>query len=56
MDKNCLTYEIEISDVYWEGTPASVKQLVEKMGQHIKQSEKELADKDSPKARTVRKN
>ncbi len=42
--KNCLTYGIEISDDYWEGTPASVRQLVEKMGQHIKQSDQELAD------------
>ena len=44
MDKNCLTYGIEISDSDWEGTPASVRQLVEKMGQHIKQLDKELAD------------
>lgn len=44
MDKNCLMYGIEISDLDWEGTPASVRQLVEKMGQHIKQSAKELAD------------
>ncbi len=42
MDENCLAYGIEISDLDWEKTPASVKQLVEKMGQHIKQSEKEL--------------
>jgi hypothetical protein len=44
MDENCLAYGIEISDLDWEKTPASVKQLVEKMGQHIKQSEKELTD------------
>lgn len=44
MDENCLIYGIEISDSDWEGTPASVRQLVEKMGQHIKQSDKELAD------------
>lgn len=44
MDKNCLTYGIEISDSDWEGTPASVRQLVEKMGQLIKQSNQELAD------------
>ncbi len=44
MNENCLTYGIEISDLDWEKTPAIVKQLVEKMGQHIKQSEKELTD------------
>jgi len=44
MDKNCLTYGIEISNSDWEGTPANVKQLVEKMGQQIKQSDQELAD------------
>ncbi|MEH1954633.1 hypothetical protein PQG02_32985 (plasmid) [Nostoc sp. UHCC 0926] len=44
MDENCLIYGIEISDSDWEGTPASVRQVVEKMGQHIKQSDKELAD------------
>jgi len=44
MDKNCLTYGIEISDSDWEGTPASVKQLVEKIGQQMKQSDQELAD------------
>jgi hypothetical protein len=44
MDENCLAYGIEISELDWEKTPASVKKLVEKMGQHIKQSEKRLAD------------
>lgn len=44
MDENCLAYGIEISDSDWEKTPASVKQLVEKMGQHIKQLEKRLTD------------
>lgn len=44
MNENCLAYGIEISDLDWEKTPAIVKQLVEKMGQHIKQSEKELTD------------
>ncbi|WP_373526614.1 IS66 family transposase [Nostoc sp.] len=44
MDKNCLNYGIEISDSDWEGTPASVRQLVEKMGQHIQKSDQELAD------------
>ncbi|MBD2535938.1 hypothetical protein H6G97_44055, partial [Nostoc flagelliforme FACHB-838] len=44
MNENCLAYGIEISDSDWEKTPASIKQLVEKMGQHIKQSEKRLAE------------
>ena len=44
MDKNCLVYGIEIPNTDWENTPASVKELVEKLGQHIKQSDKELAD------------
>jgi len=44
MNENCLAYGIEISELDWEKTPAIVKQLVEKMGQHIKQSEKELSD------------
>jgi transposase len=44
MNENCLLYGIEISDLDWEKTPAIVKELVEKMGQHIKQSEKELTD------------
>jgi hypothetical protein len=35
MEENCLAYGIEISDLDWDKTPASVKQLVEKMGQHI---------------------
>ena len=56
MDENCLAYGIEISDVYWEKTPASVKQLVEKMGQCIKLSEKRFADKDRQTARAIRKN
>lgn len=44
MDVNRLAYGIEIPREDWESTPASVKQLVEKMGQHIKESEKRLAD------------
>lgn len=44
MDKNCLVYGIEIPNTDWENTPASVKELVEKLGQHIKQSDKELGD------------
>ncbi len=35
MGKNCLIYGIEIPNSHWENTPASVKQLVEKMEQHI---------------------
>ena len=44
MDQNCLTYGIEISDSDWEKTPTSVKQLVERMRQHIKELEQRLAD------------
>lgn len=44
MDENCLAYGIEISDSDWEKTPPSVKQLVEKMGQCIKESEKRLSE------------
>ena len=47
MDVLCLIYGIEIPNSDWEKTPASVKELVEKLGQRIKQSEKELADKES---------
>lgn len=47
MDVQCLVYGIEIPNSDWEKTPASVKELVEKMGQRIKQSEKELADKEA---------
>jgi transposase len=39
MDKNSLSYGIDITDSDWENTPASVKQLVERMRQHIKQVE-----------------
>jgi transposase len=39
MDKYSLTYGIEITDSDWEKTPASVKQLVEKMRQHIQEAE-----------------
>ena len=31
MDENSLAYKIEISNSDWEKTPASVKQLVEKI-------------------------
>jgi len=55
MHKNCLNYGIEISDSDWEETPASVKKLVEKMGQHIKQSEKELADLEAQQQELLEK-
>lgn len=55
MNKNCLTYGIEISDSDWEKTPASVKKLVEKMGQQIKQSEKELADLEAQQQELLEK-
>ncbi|KST68518.1 hypothetical protein [Mastigocoleus testarum] len=44
MGKKCLIYGIEIPSTDWENTPASVKKLLEKLGHHIKQSDKELAD------------
>lgn len=44
MNENCLPYGIEISDSDWEKTPASIKHLVEKMGQHIKESEQRFGD------------
>lgn len=47
MDENCLTYGIEISDSDWEKTPANVKELVEKMGQHIKKSDELLAEQEA---------
>jgi transposase len=43
MDIICLIYGIEIPSSDWEKTPPSIKELVEKMGQHIKKSEQELA-------------
>jgi transposase len=43
MDVICLIYGIEIPSSDWEKTPPSIKELVEKMGQHIKKSEQELA-------------
>jgi len=56
MDVLCLIYEIEIPNSDWEKTPASVKELVEKLGQRIKQSEKELAEKESQNQQQKRKN
>jgi hypothetical protein len=47
MDVQCLFFGIEIPNSDWEKTPASVKELVEKLGQLIKQSEKELVDKET---------
>ncbi|MEH1790980.1 MAG: IS66 family transposase [Nostoc sp.] len=44
MEENSLTYAIEISSWDWEKTPASVKQLVERMRQEKKESEQRLAD------------
>ncbi|MBW4506967.1 MAG: hypothetical protein KME64_10690 [Scytonematopsis contorta HA4267-MV1] len=47
MDLKCLFFGIEIPNSDWEETPTSVKELVEKLGQKILQSEKELADKEA---------
>ena len=47
MDVKCLVFGIEIPNSDWEKTPTSVKELVEKLGQLIKESEKELADKEA---------
>ena len=47
MDVKCLVFGIEIPNSDWEKTPTSVKKLVEKLGQLIKESEKELADKEA---------
>ncbi|MHC5777974.1 hypothetical protein [Nostoc sp.] len=55
MEENCLAYGIEISDLDWDKTPASVKQLVEKMGQHIKQSEKRLAELEAKQQELLEK-
>lgn len=55
MVENCLVYGIEITDWDWENTPASVKQLVEKMGQHIEESEKRLADLEAQQQELLEK-
>ena len=55
MDKICLVYGIEITNFDWENTPASVKQLVEKMGQQIKESEKRLADLEAQQQELLEK-
>lgn len=46
MDVQCLFFGIEVPNSDWEKTPPSVKELVEKLGQLIKQSEKELAESE----------
>ena len=51
----CLIYGIEIPSSDWEKTPPSIKELVEKMGQRIKQSEQELADKESKNQQLLEK-
>ena len=55
MDKNCLAYGIEIPDSDWEKTPASVKKLVEKMGQGTKELEKKLADLEAKQQELLEK-
>lgn len=42
MDVKCVVFGIEIPNSDWERTPASVKELVEKLGQ-----EKDLADHEA---------
>ncbi len=55
MDENCLAYGIEISEQDWEKTPASVKKLVEQMGQRIKQSEKKLVELEAEQQQLLEK-
>ncbi len=55
MDENCLAYGIEISDSDWEKTPTNVKQLVDKMRQHIKQSEEKLAEQEAKQQELLEK-
>jgi hypothetical protein len=55
MNENCLAYGIEISGSDWEETPASVKQLVEKMRQHIKELEQRLADLEAQQQELLEK-
>ena len=47
MDTNCLIYGIEIPNSDWDNTPASVRDLVEKLGQRIKKSEEKLANSEA---------
>jgi acyl-CoA reductase-like NAD-dependent aldehyde dehydrogenase len=56
MNENCLSYGIEISESDWDKTPASVKQLVEKMGQQIEKSEEKLAELEAKQQELKRKN
>lgn len=55
MNENCFAYGIEISDSDWDKTPARVKQLVEKMGQHIKKSEEKLAELEAKQQELLEK-
>ncbi|KAB8316714.1 IS66 family transposase [Tolypothrix campylonemoides VB511288] len=55
MNENGLAYGIEISDLDWEKTPASVKQLVERMGLHIKELEKRLGDLEAKQQELLEK-
>ncbi|MFN6452928.1 MAG: IS66 family transposase [Nostoc sp. EfeVER01] len=55
MKENCLAYGIEISDSDWDKTPTIVKQLVEKMGQHIKKSEEKLAELEAKQQELLEK-
>ena len=56
MDTNCLVYGIEIPTSDWDNTPASVRELVEKLGQRIKKSEEKLANSVISQSRTFREN
>ncbi|MEM9079041.1 MAG: DUF6444 domain-containing protein [Bacteroidota bacterium] len=47
MDTNCLVYGIEIPNSDWDKTPASVRELVEKLGHRIKESEEKLANSEA---------
>jgi transposase len=55
MNENGFAYGIEISDLDWEKTPANVKELVEKMGQHIKQLEERLAEQEAKQQELLEK-
>ena len=47
MDTNCLIYGIEIPNSDWDNTPASVRELVEKLGQRIQKSEEKLVNSEA---------
>ena len=55
MNESCLAYRIKISDSDGEKTPTNVKELVEKMRQHIKQSEEKLAEPESKQQEVLEK-